>query len=49
MNHYHLFLFINEFGLRYNANRVYGTMEFIDKTITNMDNKLLTYRRLTNG
>jgi transposase-like protein len=44
----HLHRYINEFSNRHNT-ASYGTMQFIDHTLTNMKNRRLTYKELTNA
>ena len=47
MSHKHLYRYVNEFSFRHNTAK-YGTMQFIDMTISNMKNRRLTYQELIN-
>ena len=42
----HLHRYVSEFSNRHNT-AAYGTMQFIDQTLTNMKNRRLTYKELT--
>lgn len=44
----HLHRYVNEFSFRQNTAKI-GTMQFIDETITNMGQRRLTYKELTNA
>lgn len=44
----HLHRYINEFSKRQNT-AAYGTMQFIDGTLTSMKNRRLTYKELNNA
>lgn len=48
MSEQHLHRYVNEFSFRHNTANV-GTMDFIAKTIENMENRRLTYRELINA
>lgn len=44
----HLHRYVNEFSNRHNT-AAYGTMQFIDNTLTNMNGRRLTYKELINA
>ena len=44
----HLHRYINEFANRHNTSK-FGTMQFIDATISRMSNRRLTYKELINA
>jgi transposase-like protein len=48
MSHKHLHRYVNEAAFRHNTKKL-GTMHFIDTTITQMNDRRLTYKDLING
>ena len=48
MSFKHLHRYINEFSFRHNTASL-GTMAFIEATVSNMNNRRLTYKRLINA
>lgn len=48
MSHKHLHRYVNEFSYRHNT-ASYGTMQVINETLKNTNNRRLTYKDLTNA
>jgi len=48
MSHKHLHRYVNEFSYRHNTASCV-TLQFLDKTVTNMSHRRLTYKELTNA
>lgn len=48
MSHKHLHRYVNEFSYRHNT-ASYGTMQFINETLSNTKNRRLTYKELINA
>jgi transposase-like protein len=48
MSHKHLHHYVNEFSFRHNTANI-GTIDFIDSTVTRINNRCLTYKELINA
>jgi hypothetical protein len=48
MRQKHLHRYVNEFSFRHNTANI-GTIQFIDATVSRMNNRRLTYKELTNN